>query len=118
MTDKMIFTIAYFDIHDGKAEEFKKLAAECVEIVKAQEPGTLFYEWFLDEDLEYAAGVVSHQHSYDSGKNVNPNLNRYQTYTLTRVTTAGGKSMTETLAHDVMVPPCNVGAAWPSASHH
>lgn len=26
-----------------------------------------FYEWFLNEDLEYAAGVTSNQHLYDRG---------------------------------------------------
>lgn len=57
MSDKMIFTIAYFTIHEGKAEEFKTIAAECVEIVKAKEPGTLFYEWFLDDEEKVCMAV-------------------------------------------------------------
>ena len=44
-----IYTYAKFAIHDGKAEEFKSLARECSEIVNRDEPGTLFYEWFLNE---------------------------------------------------------------------
>jgi quinol monooxygenase YgiN len=43
-----IYTYAKFAIHDGKAEEFKSLARECSEIVNRDEPGTLFYEWFLN----------------------------------------------------------------------
>ena len=42
-----IYTYAKFAIHDGKAEEFKSLVRECSEIVNRDEPGTLFYEWFL-----------------------------------------------------------------------
>src|ERR1700722_4538962 len=57
MNDRMIFTIAYFDIHQGKTEEFKRLAAECVEIVKAKEPGTLFYEWFLDDEEKVCMAI-------------------------------------------------------------
>lgn len=45
-----IFTIARFKIHPGNQEEFKKLANECVDIVKAREPNTLFYEWFLNNE--------------------------------------------------------------------
>jgi hypothetical protein len=71
---------------------------------KIQTPGT-----FLNF-LGPVTSLTTDGSAVDNGKNVNPNLNRYQTYTLTRVTTSGGKSTTETLAHDVMVPPCNVGA--------
>ena len=44
-----MFTYAKFVIHPGKTEEFKALARQCVDIVRAQEPGTLFYEWFLND---------------------------------------------------------------------
>jgi hypothetical protein len=48
----------------------------------------------------------------DLGTNVNPLMNRYQTYTLTMVTTTGGGARTtQVLARDVIVPPCNVGAS-------
>jgi quinol monooxygenase YgiN len=43
-----IYSYAKFSIHPGKAGEFKKLATQCFAIVKEQEPGTLFYEWFLN----------------------------------------------------------------------
>jgi quinol monooxygenase YgiN len=36
-------------IHEGKLEEFKALAAQCVRTVREKEPGTLQYEWFLNQ---------------------------------------------------------------------
>ena len=37
-------------IHDGKLEEFKRLVAQCVEIVRTKDTGTLEYEHFLSAD--------------------------------------------------------------------
>jgi len=45
-----MFTYAKFKIHPGKAEEFKRLAQRCVQIVREREPGTLLYEWFMNAD--------------------------------------------------------------------
>jgi quinol monooxygenase YgiN len=45
-----IYTYAKFSIHPGKSAEFKELARQCSDIVNEQEPGTLFYEWFLNAD--------------------------------------------------------------------
>jgi quinol monooxygenase YgiN len=42
--------IVRFRFHDGDVEEFKRLSAECMEIVRAQEPGTLQYDTFFDDD--------------------------------------------------------------------
>ena len=42
--------IARFRIHDGKLEEFKRLSAECMAIVRSQDPGTLQYDTFFNED--------------------------------------------------------------------
>jgi quinol monooxygenase YgiN len=36
-------------IHEGKLEEFKVLAAECMRTVREQDSGTLQYDWFLNE---------------------------------------------------------------------
>lgn len=43
---------ARFKIHDGKLEEAKKIAAECMAIVKEKEEGkgTLQYDWFFSPD--------------------------------------------------------------------
>ena len=40
--------IARFRIHEGKLEEYERLSAEAMEIVKAKEPGTLQYDTFFD----------------------------------------------------------------------
>lgn len=37
-------------IREGKLDEFKRLAAQCVEIVRSQDTGTVEYELFLDEE--------------------------------------------------------------------
>lgn len=42
--------IARFRFYEGKVEEFKRLSAECMEIVRAKDTGTLQYEIFLNED--------------------------------------------------------------------
>ena len=42
--------IARFRFREGKREEFDRLAAEAMEIVKAKEPGTLQYDTFINRD--------------------------------------------------------------------
>lgn len=42
--------IARFKFHEGKLEEYKRLSAEAMEIVRSREPGTLQYEIFFNED--------------------------------------------------------------------
>ncbi|MEY2470121.1 MAG: hypothetical protein QOF21_2819 [Actinomycetota bacterium] len=42
--------IARFKFHQGKADEFKRLSAECMEIVRANEPDTIQYETYFNDD--------------------------------------------------------------------
>ena len=42
--------IARFKFHEGKVEEFKRLSARCMEIVRAKDTGTLQYEVYLNDD--------------------------------------------------------------------
>jgi quinol monooxygenase YgiN len=42
--------IARFKFHEGKVEEFKRLCAQCMEIVRAKDTGTLQYEIYLNDD--------------------------------------------------------------------
>ncbi len=49
--------IARFRFHEGKVEEFKRLSAQAMEIVKAKDPGTLQYDTFFTED-QSAAVVI------------------------------------------------------------
>jgi quinol monooxygenase YgiN len=42
--------IARFKFHPGKLEEFKRLAAACMEVVQTQDTGTLQYDVYLNHD--------------------------------------------------------------------
>ena len=42
--------IARFRFHEGGAEEFKRLSARCLEIVRAEDTGTLQYETYFNDD--------------------------------------------------------------------
>ena len=42
--------IARFRIHDGKLDEFKRLSAEAMEIVRTKDTGTLQYEVYFNDD--------------------------------------------------------------------
>jgi hypothetical protein len=37
-------------IHEGKLEEFKELAAQCMQLVRERDSGTLQYDWFFNDD--------------------------------------------------------------------
>ena len=42
--------IARFKFHEGKLEEFKRLSARAMEIVRAKDTGTLQYEIYFNDD--------------------------------------------------------------------
>ena len=42
--------IVRFTFHPGQVEEFKRLSAECLEIVRAKDAGTLQYDTYFNED--------------------------------------------------------------------
>ena len=42
--------IARFKFHAGKVEEFKRLSAQCMELVRATDTGTLQYEIYFNDD--------------------------------------------------------------------
>jgi len=42
--------IARFNFHEGKLEEFKHLAAQCMEIVRTRGTGTLQYAVYFNDD--------------------------------------------------------------------
>ena len=41
---------ARYKIYSGKAAEFKKLAEECIPIVKGKDKDTLQYDWYLNDE--------------------------------------------------------------------
>ena len=42
--------IARFTFHEGKLEEFKRLSAQAMEIVRTKDTGTLQYEIYFNDD--------------------------------------------------------------------
>jgi quinol monooxygenase YgiN len=42
--------VARFKFHEGKLEEFKHLAAQCMEIVRTKDTGTLQYDIYFNDD--------------------------------------------------------------------
>jgi quinol monooxygenase YgiN len=42
--------IARLKFHEGKLEEFKRVAAQCMEIVRTQDTGTLQYDVYFNDD--------------------------------------------------------------------
>jgi quinol monooxygenase YgiN len=55
--------IVRFKFHDGKVDEFKRLALQAREIVRAQDTGTLTYDVYLNEDESEA---IVHERFGDS----------------------------------------------------
>ena len=41
---------ARFTIHAGKLDEFKQVAARCMQSVREKDTGTLQYDWFFNPD--------------------------------------------------------------------
>ena len=41
---------ARFTIHEGKLDDFKAVAAACLQSVREKDTGTLQYDWFFNED--------------------------------------------------------------------
>jgi quinol monooxygenase YgiN len=46
--------IARFKFHEGKLEEFKRLSAQCMEIVRIKDTGTLQYDIYFSDDQSEA----------------------------------------------------------------
>ena len=46
--------IARFKFHEGKLEEFKRLASQCMEIVRTEDTGTLQYDIYFSDDQSEA----------------------------------------------------------------
>jgi quinol monooxygenase YgiN len=42
--------IVRFRFHDGDVEEFKRLSAQCMEVVRAKDTGTLQYDTYFNDD--------------------------------------------------------------------
>ena len=54
---------ALFKIHDGKLEEFKNLIPFFISLVREKDPGTLTYDWYLNEDTMECTVLESYENS-------------------------------------------------------
>src|SRR6266700_900855 len=50
MASTELQAIVRFRFHDGDVEEFKRLSAQCMEIVRNQDTGTLQYDTYFNDD--------------------------------------------------------------------
>jgi len=55
--------IARFRFKEGRREEFERLAAQAMEIVKAKEPGTLQYDTFMNENMSECVVIERYRDS-------------------------------------------------------
>jgi quinol monooxygenase YgiN len=55
--------IARFRFHAGQVEEFKRLSAKCLEVVKEQDTGTLAYETYFNADESEAIVIERYRDS-------------------------------------------------------
>lgn len=55
--------IARFKFHEGKVDEFKRLSARCMEVVLAQDTGTLQYDTYFNADQSEAVVIERYRDS-------------------------------------------------------
>jgi quinol monooxygenase YgiN len=55
--------IARFKFHEGKVDEFKRLSAECMEIVRTNDSGTLQYDIYFNVDESEAIVIERYRDS-------------------------------------------------------
>ena len=55
--------VAQITFHEGKLEEFKRLTAQCMEIVRTKDTGTLQYDVYFNDDQ---SECVVHERYRDS----------------------------------------------------
>jgi len=58
---------AVFDVPEGRLEEFKAIAQALLAGVREKDPGTLAYDWYLDEK---SGRCVVHEHYADSAAGI------------------------------------------------
>ena len=67
--------IVRFKFHEGKVEDFKRLSAECMEIVRTRDTGTLQYDTYFNDDESEAIVIerfTDSQALIEHGANMNP----------------------------------------------
>ena len=57
MASTELQAIVRIRFHDGDVEEFKRLSAQCMEIVRTQDTGTLQYDTYFNDDESEAVVI-------------------------------------------------------------
>jgi quinol monooxygenase YgiN len=58
-----LWGIARFNFHEGKLEEFKRLSAQAMEIVRTKDTGTLQYQIYFNDDQSECIVLERHRDS-------------------------------------------------------
>ena len=67
--------IVRFKFHEGKLDDFKRLSAECMEIVRTKDTGTLQYDTYFNDDESEAIVIERFRDSealIEHGANMSP----------------------------------------------
>ena len=86
--------IARFKIHEGKLDEFLRLSAEAMEIVRAKEPGTLQYDSYFNDDRTECV-IVERYRDSDAAMEHAANLGDLSAKVLETVTVVHGEVLGE-----------------------
>ena len=92
-----LWGIARFKFHEGQLEEFKRLSAQAMELVRANEPGTLQYDIYFNDDQSECVVLERYR---DSGAAIEhaSNLGALFEAVLATVTVAHGELLGEPLS--------------------
>ena len=89
-----IWGIARFKIREGKLEEYKRLCAESMEIVRTKDTGTLQYDTYFNED-ESECVIVERYRDSEAAMNHAQNMSPLMDAVLATVTVVHGEILGE-----------------------
>jgi len=86
--------ITRFKIHDGRLDEFKRLSAQAMEIVRTKETGTLQYDTYFNEDQSECV-VIERYRDSEAAMEHAANLHDLSEAVLATVTVVHGEVLGE-----------------------
>ena len=86
--------IARFRIHEGKLDEYKRLSAQAMEIVRTKETGTLQYDTYFNDDQSECV-VIERYRDSEAALEHAANLAELSAKVLTTVTVVHGELLGE-----------------------
>jgi quinol monooxygenase YgiN len=89
-----LWGIARFKIHDGKLEEFKRLSAQAMEIVRTKDTGTLQYDTYFNEGQTECV-VIERYRDSEAAMEHNANMGELMEPILTTVSVVHGELLGE-----------------------